>query len=170
MWALRLGFALLLVAVIGLFLAPRLLGWELQVVLSGSMGDALPAGSVSFVQPVVPQSLQVGDLLVYELPRDRSQQVTHRIVERRGEGAALEFRARGDANKAPDDYWIPASNVIGTVWGHIPYVGYVVPYVRTPVGYLILVVAPAAIIIYGEIKRILAAIRKQRHRQERFWT
>jgi len=165
----RTIFALLLAGVIGLFLIPRLLGWQLQVVLSGSMGPELPPGSISFVQPVETQALKVGDLLVFDFPRDPSRQVTHRIVEIRGDGSALEFHTKGDANNAPDDYWVPAANVRGTVRGHIPYIGYVVPYARTPVGYLLLVVIPAAIIIYGEVKTILGSSKRRRRREESYW-
>ena len=165
-WILRAGFAILLAAVISLFLLPRLLGWQLQVVLSGSMAPALPAGSVSFVEPVDPQSLGIGDVLVFQLPRDPSQQVSHRIVEIRGQGEAREFHTKGDANNAPDDYWVPASNVQGTVRWAIPYLGYVVPYVRTPLGYVLLIVIPAMIIIVGEARRIRASLGLQGRRQD----
>ncbi|HLC03370.1 MAG TPA: signal peptidase I [Anaerolineales bacterium] len=159
LWISRAGFALLLAGIVALFVVPRLLGWQLQVVLSGSMGPALPAGSVSFVEPVDPQSLEAGDLLVFQLPRDPSQQVSHRIVEIRGEGEAREFHTKGDANNAPDEYWVPASNVQGAVRWAIPYVGYVVPHVRTPLGYAILILIPAVIIIVGEARRIRASLR-----------
>lgn len=165
---LRAFFALLLAGIIGLFVVPRVLGWQLQVVLSGSMQPELPAGSVSFVEPVNPQGLELGDLLVFNLPRDPSQQITHRIVEIRGDGNELEFHTKGDANNAADDYWVPEANVRGTVRGHIPYIGYIVPYVRTPVGYLLLVVIPAAIIIYGEVKSISASTKRRRRREESY--
>jgi signal peptidase len=170
MWVMKAGVALLLAGVIGLFLVPRLFGWELQVVLSGSMQPALPPGSVSLVQPIDAQGLEVGDLLVFELPRDPSQQVTHRIVEIRGDGSKSEFLTKGDANNAPDDYWVPAANIRGTVRGHIPYIGYIVPHVRTPVGYFLLVVLPAAIIIYGEVKSISVSAKRRKQRQEGYWS
>jgi len=166
----RLAFAPLFLGAILLVLVPRLLGWELQVVLSGSMGPALPPGSVSFVQPTNSQALKLGDLLVFDLPRDPSQQVTHRIVEIRAKGGTIEFLTKGDANNAPDDYWVPEANVRGTVRGHVPYIGYIVPYVRTPVGYFVLVVIPAAIIIHGEIRTILGSARVRRQRRERYWS
>lgn len=164
-WILKAGFASLLAGVIGLFLLPRLLGWQLQVVLSGSMAPSLPAGSISFVEPVDPQSIGVGDVLVFQLPRDPSQQVSHRIVEIRGEGEAQEFHTKGDANNAPDDYWVPAANVQGIVRWAIPYLGYVVPYVRSPIGYAILIVLPASMIILGEFQRIRASLGWQRRPQ-----
>ena len=141
-----------------LFLVPRLLGWELQVVLSGSMQPTLPPGSVSFVQPTSPQTFKVGDLLVFALLRDPSQQVTHRIVSVRGEGGSLEFQTKGDANNAADVDWVPAANVRGAVRWYIPYIGYAVPYMRSPWGYVLFVIVPAIIIIIGETKRIMIAL------------
>ena len=155
---LRACFATLLAAVMGLFLVPRLLGWQLQVVLSGSMQPALPPGSVSFVESVAPQALKVGDLLVFAHPRDPSWQVTHRIVDVRGEGTTLEFQTKGDANNAADADWVPAANVRGTVRWYIPYIGYAVPYIRSPWGYVLFVIVPAIIIIIGETKRIMFAL------------
>jgi signal peptidase len=154
----RIVVGLLLAGVIGLFLVPRLLGWQLQVVLSGSMGGALPVGAVSFVQPVNPRELELGDLLVFQFPRDPSRQVTHRIVDIQGEGRTLEFRTKGDANNAADVDWVPAGKVRGTVRWYIPYLGYVVPYVRSPWGYVLFVIAPAIVIIIGETRRIVSAL------------
>jgi len=159
--------ALTLAGVIALFLLPRLLGWQLQVVLSGSMGKTLPAGAVSFVQPIDPRELELGDLLVFQFPRDPSQQVTHRIVNARGEGSLLEFQTKGDANNAVDVDWVPAANVRGTVRWYIPYIGYAVPHMRSPWGYVLFVIVPAIIIIIGETKRIMIALGWRPRRETR---
>ena len=161
------GLAFGLAIVISLFLFPRALGWQLQVVLSGSMGDALPAGAVSFVQPIDPRELVLGDLLVFQFPRDPSHQVTHRIVNVRGEGSTLEFQTKGDANNSVDADWIPASDVRGTVRGHIPFIGYAVPFLRSPWGFVLIVIVPAIIIVIGETKRIMIALGWSRTRPTR---
>jgi signal peptidase I len=161
--------ALGLIGVIAFFVGPRLLGWQMVVVLSGSMEPALPVGSVIFVEPASAESVKVGDILTFRpgsdvvLPADgKVVQVTHRVVEVIRKDGQLSFRVKGDANQAPDGYLVPARDVVGTVKGDIPYLGLAADRLRTKEGFALLIGIPGALIIAGEIRKIVREIRSIR--------
>lgn len=163
---------LALVGVIVCFALPWLVGWQVVVVLSGSMQPSLPLGSVVFVQPRGAASVEVGDILTYRLGSQggpgsgqRVVEVTHRVVEVLHQGPDLYFRTQGDANKAPDPHLVPAENVVGTVWARIPYLGYVANGLRRPLVLLLLVGVPGALIVAGEVRSIVKEVRAIRARR-----
>lgn len=158
--------ALALVGVILLFILPRLLNWEIQVVLSGSMEPALPVGSAILVRPVAPQAVSVGDIITYR-QKGSTDFVTHRVVEVNREGSALSFRTQGDANEGPDPAAVAPDAVEGRVWASIPYLGYVARYARHLWGFLFLVGVPGAFIISGELWNIVKAVRRERRNRPR---
>jgi len=166
-WLATLAAVLVLLAVIVVFLGPRLSGWNLRVILSGSMEPALPVGSLVFVEPRAPEEVQVGDVLTFRSSSDPDQQVTHRVVEIRGEGSALQFETKGDANEALDMHPVPARDVVGTVRWHVPQLGYLVERVATGQGFILLVLIPGAFIISGELWNIVAAVRRERRNRPR---
>jgi len=156
--------ALALVGVIFLFILPRLLNWEIQVVLSGSMEPALPVGSAILVRPVDPQAVSVGDIITYR-QKGSTDFVTHRVVEVNREGSALSFRTQGDANGGPDPAAVAPDAVEGRVWASVPYLGYVARYARHLWGFLFLVGVPGAFIISGELWKIGKAVRRERRKR-----
>jgi len=158
--------ALALVGVILLFILPRLLNWEIQVVLSGSMEPALPVGSAILVRPVDPQAVSVGDIITYR-QKGSTDFVTHRVVEVNREGSTVSFRTQGDANGGPDPAAVAPDAVEGRVWASIPYLGYVARYARHLWGFLFLVGVPGAFIISGELWNIVKAVRRERRKRAR---
>jgi len=160
----NVAVTLALVGVILFFVLPRLLHWDLQVVLSGSMEPALPVGSAILVRPVDPQAVSVGDIITYR-QQGSPDFVTHRVVEVEREGPALNFRTKGDANEDPDALLVPPDAVEGRVWLNIPYLGYVAQYVREPWGFLLLLGVPGTIIIAGEVHNIVRAVRQERRKR-----
>ncbi|OUO09480.1 signal peptidase I [Flavonifractor sp. An4] len=74
-------------------------------------------------------SLQVGDIVVYDRPYDHMQ-VIHRIVAIFDEGVLTQ----GDANPVDDGLLLAEDNITGVYLAHIPGVGYIANIIRTPVG------------------------------------
>lgn len=158
--------ALSLIGIIAFFGLPRVMGWDLVVVLSGSMEPALPVGSVIFVRPVQPDTIQPGDIITYRVGGNEKSFVTHRVVEVQGAGSTIAFRTKGDANDNLDDGLVPAHAVKGQVWIVIPVVGYVAQEVRKPQGFLLLMGLPAVLIIAGELRSIVREVRAIRARRK----
>lgn len=118
--ALIAGVAILL-AVLAVCLplsVPKLLGYQVYDVVSGSMDPAIPVHSVVLVQPAAPEELQPGEIVAY---RSGSSVVIHRLVENHiVEG---ELVTKGDANAEPDPLKVEYAGVLGTVTAHIPFIG-----------------------------------------------
>ena len=138
---------------------PRVAGWQFLTVLSPSMTPALDVGGIVAVVPTDPATIQVDDILVYRPPTRQSVLVTHRVIERSEEGGRIVFRTQGDANNVADSYAVPASSVLGTVKLHIPLAGYILSFVRTPAGFLLLLVLPGLVLVGMEVAKIGREIR-----------
>lgn len=112
---------LILIAVIATSIplaVPALLGYEIYNVTSGSMEPTLPVGSVIYVKPVEPETVQSGDIIAYYVD---AVVVTHRVVENRFvEG---EFVTKGDANEMEDFTNTHYRDLIGVVMYHFPFLG-----------------------------------------------
>lgn len=160
-WGSYAALTILLVTVIAWLTLPRLMGWQAQVVLSGSMEPAMPTGSVAFVQPTEPEQLDVGDIISFYHPEKPSRVVTHRLAEIVRQDGNLVFQTRGDANDDVDPWLVPAADVIGTVRFSVPYTGYVTQRLRSPLGFALLVGIPAAVIIVGELRNIAGQLRRR---------
>ena len=117
----RIFGTVILLAVLAVCLplsVPKLLGYQVYDVVSGSMDPAIPVHSVVLVQPAAPEELQPGEIVAY---RSGSSVVIHRLVENHiVEG---ELVTKGDANAEPDPLKVEYAGVLGTVTAHIPFIG-----------------------------------------------
>ncbi|MFN2589002.1 MAG: signal peptidase I [Actinomycetota bacterium] len=123
----------LVVATIG----PRLLPYRTFTVLSGSMAPAIPTGSMIFDREVDAAELAPGDIVTFHPPGGAEKLVSHRVVRVEKTPAGRLLVTRGDANGVVDDWRIPAEGRGLRYEFHVPYLGYVVGGLLTPVGRLI---------------------------------
>jgi signal peptidase len=128
------------------------------------MGPALAVGSVVVVQPVDPARVKVGDIITYHLSEEPGKRVTHRVVEVVPQSEGLSFRTKGDANEEPDMYTVPARNILGIVRFNLPVAGYLAHYVRTPLGFALLIALPGVALIASELKDIVGTIRSRKEK------
>lgn len=138
---------------------PSLFGYELKIVLSGSMEPEFKTGSVIAVKSDVNTSeLQAGDVITYL--KDEYTLVTHRIMDVIETGAGTLFQTKGDHNAAPDVELVLDQNVVAQYTGFtIPYVGYVMNFASTKVGILLLLVLPGVLLLGYSIITITQALR-----------
>ncbi len=123
----------LLVATIG----PRLLPYRTFTVLSGSMEPTIPVGSMIFDREVAATDLARGDVVTFHPPGHPEKLVSHRIVRVDETKRGTFLVTRGDANGVADDWRIPATGRGLRYEFHLPYLGYVVGGLLTPVGRLV---------------------------------
>lgn len=126
------------------------------VVQSGSMEPAIKTGSMVFSKSN--SSYSAGEVITFKLPKD--QVVTHRIDGVIYERGVAQYQTKGDANEEVDSFVVTSDQIIGKVGFSIPFIGYLSSFVRTPKGFVALVVIPASIIVYEEIKKVLKEIRR----------
>ena len=115
---------------------PMPFGVGCAVVQSGSMEPALSIGDLLFVTQQGDYS--VGDVVVYQ---SENILVVHRIVSISNDTVIT----KGDANNAADAPF-SAQNIKGKVVVSIPVLGYLVDFVKTPLGILLLLIAAIALV------------------------
>ncbi len=121
---------IVLFALAVLLIGPTLIGMKSMAVLSGSMEPKIPVGSIVYVEDVEPSTLQTGDVITYSI--SGSTMVTHRVVEVDAENQSI--ITKGDANEVEDGAPVTFSQVVGKMKMHVPYLGYISIYIRTPLG------------------------------------
>ncbi len=97
---------------------PRLAGYEVYNIVSGSMEPAIGVGSVVYVKPCRPHDMEAGDIPAFYVNGDV---IVHRIVRNDIDEKVL--FTKGDANAAEDMNPIPYNMVIGRVERVIPQLG-----------------------------------------------
>jgi len=151
------------------FAVPQVVGADdSYVVVSSSMEPTFDAGAVVIVNSVSPESIQQGDIVTYregekEVIKDgKVNRITHRVVGvSESEGAPV-FTTKGDANDAPDPQPVPASAVIGQVAFSIPYLGHLIAFMTTDLGYAVFIGVPIGLLVLGEVYDLAIAARNTR--------
>lgn len=154
---------ILLVALALLLVAARLPipgNYKVFTVISGSMEPALKIGSMIVSAPA--KDYQIGDIVTFGEISDTKVPTTHRIHDIKIVDGALVYITKGDANKTPDGREVPQSEVFGKVLFSVPYLGYVLGFLRQPIGFTLAIALPAAVIIFGEGKKIFMELRRER--------
>ena len=130
-----------------------------EPVYTGSMEPAIPVGGIAVIKPVDTETLKIGDIICFKLSEPTS--ITHRIINITDEG----FITKGDANEDPDQWIVKKDNVIGKAILTVPFIGYLGYFVRTPIGFILLILLPASVIIIMEIRNIAKELKKQKQEQ-----
>ena len=148
--ALNLLGTLLLVAVILLCIpvtVPRLFGYQVYNVLTGSMDPAIPAGSLVYVKAAEPSGIEPGDVIVFYSSVDSGAIITHRVVE--NHTVSGEFITKGDANAQEDPLPVEYEMLLGRVELSIPRLGGVLSMLVTTDGKLMVAcMIGAAVILF----------------------
>lgn len=122
---LLLRMILLLLSAVGIVLfLPSLAGFQSYAVLSGSMEPAIHTGSIVYIDSNK-RTPEAGDVITYRLGKIN---VTHRVKNIRENGF---YETGGDANELSDAEYVSKEQILGIVCWTIPYLGYLVMYLRT---------------------------------------
>ena len=121
--------ALTALAALGaLMLVPTILGFQRYVIGGGSMGDALPRGSIAYEEVVPTPEIERGDVITYQ-PPGQTRLRTHRItwIGRSPATGERLFQTKGDANEVGDreTFTLPQRTQARVVM-HVPIAGYAV--------------------------------------------
>jgi len=133
-------------------------GIKMYTVMSGSMEPSIPVGGLV----VTRQSTEyiVGDVITFEDIENPKFNITHRIVEVRDADSNPKYYTKGDANNSRDSDEVTKPRISGKVIATIPYIGYPVSFAKTQNGFIVLIVIPTTILIYGELMNIKKEITK----------
>lgn len=128
---------------------------QLLSVQTGSMAPAIMTGDAVMVRPVTEDELRTGDVVSFYSPTEPGLVVTHRVVSIDDQG---QVTTRGDSNTDEDPVMDPAL-LIGRVEKQITNAGYVINFMRSPIGLALLVYTPALFVITAEVRRLALFFR-----------
>jgi len=114
----------LLIAVIAVCVpltVPKMFGYHIYTVISGSMEPAIPIGSLVYIKEMSPEDIAEDDVIAFYGAKDEFSIITHRVLE--NQVLMGEFITKGDANETKDMNPVPYANFIGKVNLSIPMVG-----------------------------------------------
>lgn len=151
---------LLIVSATGIALW-RMQSVQIMSVESGSMTPTIRKGDAVVIGEVHKHDLKVGDIVSYRSAADQAVIITHRIVQVEPMWGLIV--TKGD-NTQRNDKPVPISEVIGKVNIRVTYLGYVLNFLRSPVGLITSVYLPALVIVGLELKRLAGYYRKPTYR------
>lgn len=132
---------------------------KIMTVLSGSMEPGIKTGSIVIVKPA--NEYKIGDVITFNESKGKAP-ITHRIYDIKIVDSEPLYITKGDANDTPDQIEIKKKDVVGKVLISVPFVGYAVDFARKPIGFALIIIIPAAVIIFDEIMKIYAEIKKKK--------
>ncbi len=150
---------IVLVALLLIFSAFPITGnYKLFVVQSGSMAPAIKMGSIVVVKPA--NDYKIGDVITFGPYSRKKAPTTHRIYDIKVVNGQPVYITKGDANNAPDTREITKREILGKVLFSVPFLGYAVAFAKKPLGFFLIIILPAILIIFEEIKNIVNEIKK----------
>ncbi len=117
--------------------------YGLYVVESNSMSPSIKKGDLLISSRR--DLYNVSDVITFTYPYDVNKLISHRItdvmfeIEAVGSPSTL-YKTKGDANTTNDPWQIKSSYIKGKVFFSVPLFGYLVFFIRNPIGYLLTVI------------------------------
>ncbi len=137
-----------------LALVPVPNNYKFHLVTSGSMEPAIKIGSLVVTVPV--ETYFPGDIITFS---DAKRLITHRIVGFSDAEFGPVFKTQGDRNKTADIQTVGVDKIVGKVILAVPYIGYFLSKIKTPIGFILAVIVPATIIVYEELKSLFSDVK-----------
>lgn len=134
--------------VLFIFLTSRtsaIFGVRSYTVMTGSMRPTLPVGSMVFTYPQA--TYNIGDIITFNRGNIT---ITHRIIEKSG----TTFVTKGDANNASDAQKVVLKDIVGKDVAIVPFIGRIAGFIKTPLGFGLLLGLPTLLFIFFEALQI----------------
>lgn len=146
---------------------PKVCGYALLRVMTGSMEPTIPTDSLLVVKEVPVNSLKVGDVISFysKDPALWGMVNTHRIIEIGREEGGYLFCTKGDANNVEDHYPTPEDMVLGKVIFSSLFLGKIMRLLSNPLIFIPLVLGPLAVLLIQSVYKSYT-LAKQLAREE----
>jgi signal peptidase len=152
----------------------KLFGVSMMIVLSDSMKKTdFDAGDLIFIQKVDPNTLKEGDIICFNTTKDGKEVVvTHKIRRKtylteqikNSETGLMEtvyipaFVTYGTTTGTDDEDPVTYEFINGKYVGKLPYVGHVFNFLKTPAGYICIVLVPFVLLIGFALYNLISSI------------
>ncbi|OGD96495.1 signal peptidase I, partial [Candidatus Curtissbacteria bacterium RIFCSPLOWO2_01_FULL_41_28] len=174
------GISLLLIlsAIAIAYIAIPAFGNKALIVRSGSMQPAIKVGDLVVVKTqhglLTPQpisdnplssakisSYKVGETIAFKSQNGSKVFTTHRIVGKEIQEGKVFYRTKGDANDSADENLVAEENVVGKSMFRLPHFGKLFAFAKSNIGFPLLVIFPALLVIILEMVNIYKEIKRQ---------
>ena len=132
--------------------------YNMYLVRSESMKPAINMGDMVVIGPLdgpFSSGAKEGSIVTY---RRGAELVTHRVLSVDGSTLAT----KGDAVEDTDPWSVSLSDIRGIYLLKIPYIGYVSNFIRTKLGWLVVVIIPAAVLVALLFKEMRKKLRESK--------
>ena len=142
-------------------------GYKPYIVLSDSMKDTFEVGDIAVSKTVDVSTLEVGDIITFTSidPSNYGETVTHKIREITTYEGEQAFITYGTTTGVDDAYPVPFTNVTGEYQFRLPGMGYFFEFLRTPAGYITLILIPFLLLIILQAVRFFKLMGQYRREQ-----
>jgi signal peptidase len=147
------------VVAVAVAVLPTLFGYHAYIVYGGSMTPSLRLGSVAVAKPVSPEELRVGDVIARRWSPDSSA-VLHRIVDITIDDGQYVLVTQGDQNGRPDPDPVFVEGKGDKIIYAVPYVGFLLHFARTTIGFVSLVAIPIAFLLGQTLWKMRGLVRR----------
>lgn len=140
---------------------PRIFGYSMMTVQSGSMEPTFSKGDVIIVKEVEDlNTLQVDDIITFHTVIDMKSVInTHRIIKIFNDDPSMvQFVTKGDANDEADYSVVGGGNVIGKYQFYIPKLGQALDFLSTSMGFLLIIVLPLLLLFLYQAYNLINVI------------
>ena len=144
-----------LLVIAGFLFVPKMLGYDEYAVLSGSMEPGIPVGAIVYDKNF--SESEAREVVTYQL--SAGTLVTHRIISVDEEEQTVV--TQGDANNIADAAPVAWQQIVGVYAFHIPYLGYISIYAKTPLGIAVVCGVLIVLILLNFIPDILEEDKKK---------
>ena len=152
------------------FIAIPYFGNQALIVRSGSMSPAIDAGSIvvvrpdkKFISPIVSTpTYNKGDVIAFRSENNSKTIITHRIMSVEVGESGIFYKTKGDANDDVDGWLVNEQNVLGKTFFTLPFAGRILAFTKSNIGFPLLIILPAILVILLELRSIYKEIRKQK--------
>lgn len=141
---------------------PRIFGYEIYNIVSGSMEPELSVGSAVYVKQLPEEEYRVGDVIAFYV---NDSIMVHRLIEIDEEHH--EFHTKGDANAAEDMNPIPVLHVIGRMEYKISSIGKLMVLYSTLMGKIYVICFLFVGILFHMISGMLVSMKKLKLQKEK---
>ena len=143
-------------------------GYKPYIVLSDSMQDTFEVGDMVISKSVDVSTLEPGDIITFSSidPANYGETVTHKIREITTYEGEPAFVTYGTTTGVDDAYPVPFANVTGQYQFRLPGMGYFFEFLRTPAGYVTLILIPFLLLIILQAIKFFRLARQYKAEQK----
>lgn len=134
----------------------NLAGFTPMVVESDSMAPTFNAGDLIVIQKCDTAGLEEGDIVTFHaIIQNEYALNTHRIVKIEEANGMRSYTTKGDNNEIADTHLISDGDIVGKYVVRLPGFGYVVDFLSSSIGFLVVIVLPLLVFFIYQIYNLI---------------